>query len=84
MKRKKNLEKNSLQFHVIFGRISAEISAEVSVNLAEISVSAETDFGRFGRSLFFSLKFLVNFSHEIERACQKTQEYHKIQNFWYP
>ena len=38
-------------FHVIFGRISAEISAELSVNLAEISVSAETDFSRFGRSL---------------------------------
>ena len=44
-------------FHVIFGRISAEISAELSVNLAEISVSAETDFSRFGRSLIES-KFL--------------------------
>ena len=33
------------------GRVSAEISAEASVNLAEISVSAETDFSRFGRSL---------------------------------
>ena len=34
-----------------FDRVSAEISAELSVNLAEISVSAETHFGRFGRSL---------------------------------
>ena len=42
-------------FHVIFGRISAEISAEVSVNPAEISVSAETNFGRFFRSLASSL-----------------------------
>ena len=32
-----------------------KISAEISVNLAEISVSAETDFGRFGRSLSFGL-----------------------------
>ena len=46
-----NFMKIRSQFHVIFGRISAEISAEVSVNLAEISVSAETDIGRFGRSL---------------------------------
>ena len=38
-KEKKNWKK-PLHFHVIFGRISAEIS-----------VSAETDFGRFGRSL---------------------------------
>ena len=43
--------KRTLHFHIILSRISAEISAEVSVNLAEISVSAETDFGRFGRSL---------------------------------
>ena len=43
--------KNWAPFHVIFDRISAEISAELSVNLAEISVSAETDFSRFGRSL---------------------------------
>ena len=53
LKRKKNWKK-PLHFHVIFGRISAEISAEFSVNLAEISVSAETDFGRFGRSLHVS------------------------------
>ena len=39
------------RFHLILGRISAEISAEASVNLAEISVSAETNFWRFGRSL---------------------------------
>ena len=39
---------NSDQF---YGKVSAEISAESSVNSAEISVSAETDFGRFGRSL---------------------------------
>ena len=58
MKREK-FGKRTLHFHVIFGRISseisAEVSAEVSVNLAEISVSAETDFGRFGRSLLNSL-----------------------------
>ena len=45
----------SSQFHVIFeyfyGRVSAEISAEASVNLAEISVSAEIDLCCFGRSL---------------------------------
>ena len=52
-----NFVKIRPQFHVIFGRISAEISAEVSVNPAEISVSAETDFGRFGRSLWLKLRF---------------------------
>ena len=35
----------------LLGEVSAEISAEISVNLAEISVSAETNFSRFGRSL---------------------------------
>ena len=46
----------------MFGRISAEISAEFSVNLAEISVSAETDFCRFGRSLLISQNSVVTWS----------------------
>ena len=35
----------------MLGTKKSQISAELSVNLAEISVSAETDFSRFGRSL---------------------------------
>ena len=54
MKIEKVWKKTTL-FSRIFGRISAETSAEVSVNLTEISVSAETDFFRFGRSLIIVL-----------------------------
>ena len=38
-------------FDVFLARDSAEASAEASVKVAEASVSAETNFWRFGRSL---------------------------------
>ena len=53
--------KESFAFYVIivFGRFWPklgqnlwQVSAEISVMVTEISVSAETDFSRFGRSLF--------------------------------
>ena len=44
-------------FKHFLARDSAEASAEASVDLAEASVSAETNFSRFGRSLLFMKVF---------------------------
>ena len=41
-------------FKLFFARDSAEVSAEASVDLAEASVLAETNFCRFGRSLILT------------------------------